>query len=177
VTKAFLDCFAICREHGLFLDREMVRFMRSIFFVDGLVSRLASSVDLADKLRNAVEMWHMNEAKRKVSSPGAALDLMTGAVLWARVGPGGLLRSLETLEKRGLGNLTVGSGFDPAARVQTQAMAVGAVWLVIVLAFALGSFFPNPAHSPFQAVLAAVVVLAWTAWLVHCLRRVLVHQI
>jgi hypothetical protein len=175
-TKAFLDLFTICREHGVFLDREMVRFIRSIFFVDGLVSRLASSVDLADKLRNAVEMWSMSEARRKVSSAGAALALMTDGVLWARTGPGGVLRSLEALEKRGHGILTASSGPDPAARGRVRTLAIAAVWVVMAPAVAFGNLSEEWKRAPIQAVLGALVVLAWTAWLAYSVRRPAVNQ-
>ncbi|HWC98829.1 MAG TPA: AarF/UbiB family protein, partial [Candidatus Sulfopaludibacter sp.] len=71
VTKAFLDLFAICRDNGVFLDREMVRFIRSIFYVDGLVSRLAAGSDLAGQLRQAVELWQTNEARQTLTSSAA----------------------------------------------------------------------------------------------------------
>jgi ubiquinone biosynthesis protein len=171
-TKAFLDLFGTCRQHGVFLDREMVRFIRSLFYVDGLVGRLASSVDLADKLRDAVEMWQTSEARRKVSSAGTVLVLLTDLVLWAQAGPGGLLRSLEEIGRTRHGPVTPGAGSDPAARWRARTVAIGAVWVILALAFTLGNQFPELRKAPFQAILAAGVMLALSAWVIRSLRRI-----
>jgi hypothetical protein len=148
----------------------MVRYFRSIFFVDGLVSRLTSGVDLARQLRSAVEMWDRNEARRKVSPAGNLVVQMTDAVLWARAGPAGARRSLEAAGNR-VRVSRPGSGLDPAAPTRVRAFAIGAVWIVLASALTAGNFFPDARRAPFQVALAAIVLLAWTTWLIRSLRR------
>jgi ubiquinone biosynthesis protein len=139
VTKAFLDLFAICRENGVYLDREMVRFIRSIFYVDGLVSRMAAGSDLAGQLRQAVELWQIQEAKRTVTSSSAVLTLLTDAVLWAQAGPSGLLRSLEALDQRKRGSQSGGPAESAGGRnVRLRAVTAALVWLLMALALVFG---------------------------------------
>lgn len=170
-TKTFVDLFAICRRYGVLLDREMVRFIRSVFYIDGLVSRLASSVDLADSMRDAVETWERREARRKASSAGTALVLTTEALLWARAGPSGVLRSLEALNSAAAGSPRRQRPSDPGARRRAQTMAITSTWFILTLALVSGALVPDARHHRFQAVSAGIIVLTWTAWMARSLRR------
>jgi hypothetical protein len=68
--------------------------------------------------------------------------------------------------------VTPGAGSDPAARWRARTVAIGAVWVILALAFTLGNQFPELRKAPFQAILAAGVMLALSAWVIRSLRRI-----
>jgi len=76
VTKTMMDLLQLARRHGVLVDREMIKYIRSTVLADGLVSRLAPGFDLAAVLRRVVEDYLATEAHQKIFSRGGALALL-----------------------------------------------------------------------------------------------------
>jgi len=171
-TRATVDLLAIGREYGVFVDGEMIRYIRSVFFVDGLLTRLAPRLNMAESLQQAVEAHEIHEARSKVSSAGTILSLLTEAILWTEAGPDGVLRSLEALERdRFRAPDSETSSGDPTEWARLRTLTAALVWVVTMLAFGVWGCFPPWRRSPYLTILAVTFVLTWTAILLGLLRR------
>jgi len=69
ITVAMRDFLMVCRGYGVLVDREMIKYIRSIVLVDGVVGRLAPGFDLAVVLRRIVEDYLFEESSNKILSP------------------------------------------------------------------------------------------------------------
>jgi ubiquinone biosynthesis protein len=175
VTAAMMDLLTICRDYGVLVDQEMIKYIRSTILVDGLVSLIAPGLDIADSLRTVVEEYLIAEARRKILSPAGGLSILTDLAIWMKMGPAAMLRSLDMVERRQLrvrsrgGN---GPGSSPAADLlRLRASTVRAIWTVSIVFLALGGGFPSWQTAPALATLAAIFVTAWTLWMLLLLRR------
>jgi ubiquinone biosynthesis protein len=172
VTAAMLDLLTVARNYGVLVDREMIKYIRATFLVDGLVARLSPGFDIAGVLRELVEEYLRDEASRKVLSRVGALTMLTDLAIWAKTGPGAMLRALDLFQRRQLRMRTsVTFDRDKDEGLRTRALAAGAVWAFSVLFIALGGGLPSWQASPFFATVTAVFVTSWTLWMLLLLRR------
>ncbi len=173
ITRTMMDLLSVCRSHGVLVDREMIKYIRSTILADGLVSRLAPRVDLAQTLRRVVEDYLADEARRKIFSRGSALSLVTDLTLWVDSGPRAILHALHLFER---GQLRIRTDVhasrvagDGALRVRT--VGAGLVWGLTILVLGLGQDFPSWQQSPFFSVVAGAFVALWSLWLASLLYR------
>lgn len=174
VTKAMMDLLTVCRDYGILVDREMIKYIRSTVLADGLVNRLAREVDLAKLLRDVTEQFLAREARQKVLSSGGALALLTDLALWLEAGPAPLLNALSQFERR---QLRIRADFkahpDKNSGLRVRALTVAGVWALAVLFLGMGGL-PAPGQTPTLTALAGTFLGLWTLWLfalVHKLTR------
>jgi ubiquinone biosynthesis protein len=171
LTVAMIDLLTLCRYYGVLVDREMIKYIRSLFLVDGLVSRIAPGLDLAPQIRKLCEDFIAREARSKILSQGAGLTFLADLTGWLLAGPARMLYALELMERRQL-RLQTRSGRLPSQleSLRIRTLCVTAVWaLVAVVAIlgrgglSLGITVPEYFVFAFWG--------AWTVWMVELLRR------
>jgi predicted unusual protein kinase regulating ubiquinone biosynthesis (AarF/ABC1/UbiB family) len=174
VTTAMMDLLTICRDYGVLVDQEMIKYIRSTILVDGLVSLIAPGLDIADSLRTVVEEYLIAEARRKILSRAGGLSILTDLAIWMKMGPAAMLRSLDMVERRQLrlrSRSSPGSGNSSARDGQRrQASAARAVWAILIAFLALGGGLPSATTAPMLATFAIVLVTSWTLWMLWLLR-------
>jgi ubiquinone biosynthesis protein len=177
VTAAMMDLLTICRDYGVLVDREMIKYIRSTIMVDGLVTRLSPGFDIAGVLRTVIEEYLVEEATRKILSKAGSLSMLTDAAIWMKTGPAALLRALDLLEQRkvriktsNLGTQS-SSGSGTAAGAVRKAFAAGAVWAFSIAFLALSGGLPSWRVAPFFAAITIAFVASWTLWTLLLLRR------
>jgi ubiquinone biosynthesis protein len=172
VTTAMMDLLAVCRNYGVLVDREMIKYIRSTVLVDGVVSRLAPGLDLAHALRKEVEDYLFEQSRRKVFSSGGTLSLLADLAIWMKTGPSSMVRALDLLERRQISLKTTNgrdrSGDEP---LRVRALAGAAVWIFMVVFLALGGGAATIRNSPFWGTVTGVFVTSWSIWLVFLLSR------
>jgi predicted unusual protein kinase regulating ubiquinone biosynthesis (AarF/ABC1/UbiB family) len=175
VTTAMMDLLTICRDYGVLVDQEMIKYIRSTILVDGLVSLIAPSLDIADSLRTVVEEYLIAEARRKILSRAGGLSILTDLAIWMKMGPAAMLRSLDMVERRQLRLRSRGSP-EPGKAVTRDALrlkasAARAVWAILIAFLAVGGGLPSWKTAPLLAIFATVFVTSWTLWMLWLLRR------
>ncbi|HEY3132548.1 MAG TPA: AarF/UbiB family protein [Acidobacteriota bacterium] len=173
LTLAMIDLLLMCRFYGLSPQREMIKYIRSLFLTDGLVSRLAPGLDLGPQLVRLCEDYITRETRSKVFSLGAALTLLADLSGWLHAGPGALLRTLDRLERRQLrmrASLTERRDSETPSRIRV--LTAGVVWFSVLISATLNweSFYRN--ISPIPGYVTIIFLGSWTAWLIYLLRRV-----
>src|ERR1700753_1335211 len=100
VTTTMMDLLMICRNYGVLVGREMIKYIRSTVLVDGVVSRLAPGLDLAPVLRKVGEEYLFEQSRRKIFSEGGAISMLADLAVWMKTGPPSIVRALELFERR-----------------------------------------------------------------------------
>ncbi len=165
LTILMIDLLSMCRNFGVLPRREMIKYIRSLFLADGLVSRLAPGLDYGPHLQQLCEEYVMEEAQRRALSNRAVLPLMADLAGWMHTGPGSLLRALDLLERRELPVRVNVTGTAAGEAVGRQAFWVGMAWLVSLLVVLL-RLEAIVAHPTDVASLTPLGMFGlWTAWL------------
>ena len=172
LTSAMFDLLALCRAYGLLVDREMIKYIRSLILADGLVSRLAPGLDLAPQIRSVCEDFYGQQARGRLFSRGAALAFLADLSGWLLAGPSQLLRTMERFERRQVRLRTRSEpSSDRAEGLRTRAIAGAAVWLAVaIVLFTSGQTIPAGISSPAGALLVGFWG-GWTLWMLRLLRR------
>ncbi len=171
LTVAMIDLLTLTRYYGVLVDREIIKYIRSLFLADGLVSRLAPGLDLAPRIRKVCEDFLAREAERNLFSGGAALTALADLAGWITAGPGRMIQAIELIERRQL-RLQTRSGKEENRHegLRARALAVAAVWLVLGVVSLAGK---NSVLS--EASLSGYLLLsfwaAWTVWLAGLVRQ------
>jgi len=172
LTVAMIDLLALSRYYGVQVDREMIKYIRSLFLADGLVSRLAPGLDLAPQIRRVCEEFIARDAQGRMFSSGAALTLLADLSGWMLAGPGRMLHALDLMERRQLRLQTRRERIPSrTGGLRTRALFAVGVWLALA-AFSLASDRGIFTGASFSGYLVLVFWGLWTAWLVSLLRRV-----
>jgi len=172
LTVAMIDLLALCRYYGLLVDREMIKYIRSLFLVDGLVSLLAPGLDLSPQIRKLCDDFLAREAQSKIISRGAGISFLADLSGWLLAGPGQMLRALELIERRqARSRALVGGGSEQREALRVRALAVGAVWLSLAIAAIAGHPAFSVADISFSGYLFLAFLGGWTVWLANLLRR------
>jgi len=172
ITIAMMDLLSVCRNYGVLVDREMIKYIRSTVLVDGVVSRLAPGLDLAHALRDVVEEYLFERSRKKIFSSGGAISVLTDMAMWMKAGPSSMVRSLELFERRQMSmKVRANPEQDPLRPVRVKALAGGAVWAFTVLYIAFAGPAAVTNNSRFWLVLMVVFVTSWTLWLLLLFRR------
>jgi ubiquinone biosynthesis protein len=172
LTTAMFDLLTMCRSYGLLVDREMIKYIRSLILADGLVSRLAPGMDLAPQIRDVCEAFYAQQARSRIFSRGAALALLADLSGWLLAGPGRMLHILERFERRQVLLRTRSRpSTDRSEGVRNRATAGAVVWLLLGIALLAGgrqdaSSFLSPA-----GILLAGFWGGWSLWMLRLLRR------
>jgi ubiquinone biosynthesis protein len=171
LTVAMVDLLALSRRYGVLVDREMIKYIRSLFLVDGLISRLAPGLDVAPQIREVCEEFLTREAQGKTFSQGAALTLLAEMSGWLLAGPGRMLNALELMERRQVRLQTrLHEGSDRHEGLRMRAVLVAAVWLATALVAMAGAGNFQSLVSPSGYALMGIWGI-WTIWLADLLRR------
>ena len=172
LTVAMVDLLALCRNHGLLVDREMIKYIRSLFLVDGLVALLAPGLDLTPQIREVCEDFLARDAQSKILSWGAALGFLVDLSGWLSADPGQMLRAMELIErKQARSQPPMDGGSDPAEGLRIRVLAAGAVWLTLAIAVFGASRTISLGALPFSGYLLIGFWGGWTIWLANLLRR------
>lgn len=173
VTLTMMDLLTAARNYGALVDGEMVKYIRSTVLVDGVVARLAPSLDLARALRAVVEEYLFEQSRRKVFSSGGAISLLTDVAIWMKTGPSSMVRAVEMLERRemDLRSYRTREVNPEDHRLKTRVLAGVTVWAAAVVYLFAGGAATLPAPSSFWAMLIRVFLILWTAWILWMLRR------
>lgn len=175
VTAAMMDLLTVCRDYGVLIDREMIKYVRSTVIVDGLVSLLSPGFDIAGALRDLVEEYLVEEASRKIFSRAGALSILTDVAIWMKTGPTAMLRSLDLFERREIrlraSTTSAATSVRNATPVRRRALAAGTVWAFSILFLLFSGGPPAWKTAPYFAAVAAVFVTSWTLWVLLLLRR------
>ncbi|MCU1329841.1 MAG: hypothetical protein JWN34_5211 [Bryobacterales bacterium] len=172
VTKAMMDLLEVCRTHGVLVDREMIKYIRSTVLVDGLVTHLAPGFDIAGALRRAVENYMIEESQRKVLSPGGMLSFLTDVTVWMQSGPTSMVRALDQFERR---QIVFRASVSQPPRKQDAAVlrlyATAATLVITILFLTLTNGWPDFARLTFSAYISVAFVTSWSLWLLTSLWR------
>jgi ubiquinone biosynthesis protein len=172
VTITMMDLLTAARNYGALVDGEMVKYIRSTVLVDGVVSRLAPALDLAQALRNVVEEYLFEQARKKVLSSAGLIAMLTDMAIWMKTGPSSMVRAVELFERRQT-NLKTFSRPEPNEDrpLRVRICAGAAVWALTVVYLSLGGASVTLRDSPFWTIIVRVFVTSWTVWLLLLLRR------
>jgi ubiquinone biosynthesis protein len=173
LTTAMFDLLALCRSYGLLVDREMIKYIRSLILADGLVSRLAPGMDLAPQIREVCEEFYTQQARNRIFSRGAALSLLADLSGWLLAGPGRMLHTMERFERR---QLLLRTRSRPAADRSEGLRNRATVGAIVWLALAAALLAPGEQRGLQAFVSPAGILLAgfwggWTIWMLRLLRR------
>ena len=169
LTTAMLDLLTLCRSHGLLVDREMIKYIRSLILVDGLVTRLAPGLDLAPHIRRVCEDFLAREARVKMASPSAVLTYLADLSGWLLAGPGRMLQAIDLLERRQVRVQTRSERETSASEgMRIRALWLAGVWVVLAVVVLEGreNLSVNAATFAIMGLWAF-----WTVWLLGLLRR------
>ena len=169
LTTAMLDLLTLCRSHGLLVDREMIKYIRSLILVDGLVTRLAPGLDLAPHIRRVCEDFLAREARVKMASPSAVLTFLADLSGWLLAGPGRMLQAIDLLERRQV-RVQTRSVREPSA---AEGMRIRALWLAsiwVVLAVVVLECRENLSVNAATFAITGLWAF-WTVWLLGLLRK------
>jgi predicted unusual protein kinase regulating ubiquinone biosynthesis (AarF/ABC1/UbiB family) len=177
VTVTFLDLLMAARAHGALVDGEMVKYIRSTVLANGVVSRLAPELDMAQTLRDVVEDYLINETRRQVLSAGGAISMLADIAVWMKTGPVSMVRALERFERRQV-NLKIFSKTEPETDrpLRAQVFSGTAIWALTVVYFSLGGAASSMHQSLFWAILVKAFLISWTFWLLVLLRRLVLAE-
>ena len=100
VTITMMDLLTAARNYGALVDGEMVKYIRSTVLVDGVVSRLAPGLDLAQRCASVVEEYLFEQSRKKVLSSGGLISMLTDMAVWMKTGPSSMVRAVELFERR-----------------------------------------------------------------------------
>jgi ubiquinone biosynthesis protein len=171
LTVAMIDLLSLCRNYGVLVDREIIKYIRSLFLVDGLVSRIAPGLDLAPQIRKVCEDFMAREAQRKMLSRAALLTMLADLSGWLMAGPARMLHALEILERRQVRIQTRSARRREGQQgLRSRTVFVMGVWLGLgLLTFvAWQKLFTE---RSFLGYVVASFWGVWTVWLVDLLRR------
>jgi ubiquinone biosynthesis protein len=172
ITVAMMDLLTVCRYYGVLVDREMIKYIRSTVLVDGVVSRLAPGLDMAQSLRDVTEEYLYEQSRKKILSAGGAISLLTDLAIWIKTGPASMVRALELIERR---QMTVKTGSlpdqDEQQPLRARAFAGIAVWALVMVFLTLGGSPVAKSNSTFWEIILGIFVTSWTIWLLLLLRR------
>jgi len=172
LTTAMFDLLALCRSYGLLVDREMIKYIRSLILADGLVSRLAPRLDLAPQIRRVCEDFYAQEAQGRIFSRGAALAFLADLSGWLLAGPGPMLHTMERLERRQLRLRTRSARkSEPRDVLRTRAIALAAVWLSVAIVLLAGGRDMSAGMTTTAGTLLIGFWGGWTLWILRMLRR------
>jgi ubiquinone biosynthesis protein len=171
LTVAMIDLLNLCRYYGVLVDREIIKYIRSLFLADGLVSRLAPGLDLAPRIRKVCEDFLAREAERNLLSGGAALTVLADLAGWLMEGPGRMIHAIELMERRQVRLQTRSAKAESKHEgLRVRALFVTATWLVLGVVSLAGKN-----SILFEASLSGYLLLsfwaAWTVWLAGLLRQ------
>jgi ubiquinone biosynthesis protein len=177
VTVTFLDLLMAARAHGALVDGEMVKYIRSTVVANGVVSRLAPQLDMAQTLRGVVEEYLIEETRRQVLSTGGVISMLADIAVWMKTGPLSMVRALERFERRQV-NLKMFSKTvrDTDRPLRVRVFSGTAVWALTVLYLALGGAAASMYQSFFWTILVKAFVILWTFWLLMMLRRLMLAE-
>ncbi|MEJ2078682.1 MAG: AarF/UbiB family protein [Acidobacteriota bacterium] len=171
LTILMIDLLTMCRSFGVLPRREMIKYIRSLFLADGLVSRLAPGLDYGPHLRELCEEYVMEEAERKMFSPRAGLPVLADAIGWLQTGPGGVLRALDLLERGELPLRVKLAGSESGGTATRGIFWVVVGWLAVIVT--LLAHWDTISRAPWSAPGMLVWGLAGllTGWLLAILWR------
>jgi ubiquinone biosynthesis protein len=167
ITVAMMDMLNIAREFDALVDREMIKYVRSTILVDGLLARMAPNFDIARSLREVVGDYVLEQSRQRIFSRGAILSYLTDLVVWVKVGPAAMVRSLDLLE-RPRTHLQTRITFPQGKhdKLKNRVLAGFAVWAGSVVFLALTGGLQLYRASPFLAAIAVLFMSSWTCWMV-----------
>ena len=172
VTAAMMDLLTVCRDYGVLIDREMVKYIRSTVMVDGLVSLLSPGLDIAGRLRELVNDYLVEHSSQRAFSRASAVSIMTDLAIWLKRGPTSMLRSLDLFERREIRLRASGlSKENKEDSVRQRAIVATAVWMFSILFLVAMRGRPSWRTAPYFAAITAVFVTSWTCWMLLLLRR------
>ena len=172
LTIAMLDLLTLCRTYGLLVDREMIKYIRSLMLADGLVSRLAPGLDLAPQIRRVCEDYLSHEAQSKIFSRGAVLAFLADLSGWLLAGPGRMLHAMELMERRQVRLQTRSApAADRLGGLRTRAAVLAAIWLSVAIVLLTDWRGVAPGTVSSAGLLLIGFWGGWTLWLLKLLRR------
>ncbi|HWP85292.1 MAG TPA: AarF/UbiB family protein, partial [Terriglobia bacterium] len=171
LTVAMVDLLSLCRNYGLLVDREMIKYIRSLFLADGLISLLSPGLDLTPQIRKVCEDYLAREARNKILSRHAVMRFLADLSGWLSANPAQMLRAMHLIERDQARSRPPSGGAEPDESLRVRAAAVGAVWLALVLAGFAGRESVSLATNPFGSYFFVAFTAGWTLWLAALLRR------
>jgi ubiquinone biosynthesis protein len=173
LTVAMVDLLALCRSHGLLVDREMIKYIRSLFLVDGLISLLAPGLDLTPQIRKVCEDYLAEEAGKKILSRHAAMRFLADLCGWLSANPAQLLRAMDLFERDQARSLpSRGDRSQQGEGPRTRALVAIVVWLSLAMAvFGERETIFSAEGYRWGNLLLAGFWAGWTVWLTVLLRR------
>jgi len=173
LTVAMVDLLSLCRNYGLLVDREMIKYIRSLFLVDGLIALLAPGLDLTPQIRRVCEGYLAGEARKKILSRHAAMRFLADLSGWLSANPAQLLRAMDLIERDQARSLPPGG--DESERgegLRMRAIMAIVVWLSLAIAiFGEREAILSPEANRWGNFLFAGFWAGWTVWLTMLLRR------
>jgi ubiquinone biosynthesis protein len=171
LTILMIDLLTLCRSFGVLPKREMIKYIRSLFLADGLVSRLAPGLDYGPHLEELCEEYVITEAQRKFMSTRAALPLLADIAGWLQSGPGGLLKSLDLLERRQLPIRVNLADSTPRGGSKHQTFWVTLGWLAVLAGLMLNWDPVRSDPTALPSLLVFSFLALFTVWILMILWR------
>ena len=172
LTVAMVDLLTLCRHYGFHPSREMIKYIRSLFLADGLVSRLAPGLDTSPELSAICEDYLTREAQQKMFSTDAALTALADLSGWLQAGPSSLLRVLNLFERNELPLRTrITESDTPQETPRFRAFIAIVVWLFLFTALLSAWPYASERTPGLPLYLTLSFFCGWTVWMLHLLRR------
>ncbi|MBI2821139.1 MAG: AarF/ABC1/UbiB kinase family protein [Acidobacteria bacterium] len=172
LTLAMIDLLTMCRSYGILPNREMIKYIRSLFLTDGLVTRLSPGLDLGPQLIRLCEDYIAGETRDRVLSRESALTFLADLSGWLQSGPGAMLRALDVMERGQFRIRThLSGGHDRHGGLRRRAMLSAAVWFALVASAASNWRRLFEENLSLPGYLTIGLLLVCTVWTVQLLRR------
>ena len=94
-TRVMRDMLALSRRTGVWPTPDVTRYIRSVITADGLISRFAPNLDVAQDLEKVCERYIRRESWKQWLSVENAADWTTAALGFMRDGPAALTAMLR----------------------------------------------------------------------------------
>jgi len=169
ITLLMIDLLTLCRNYGVLPRRELIKYIRSLFLADGLVSRLAPGLDYGPHLRELCEEYIMEAAQERLTSNRQFLPLLADLAGWFQTGPGGMLRAFDLMDRRELPIRVNLADPVPSDRIGHRAFWAAVGWLFSGGTLALHWEAVRTAPSDPSSIVAVAFFSVFTAWLLQIL--------
>jgi hypothetical protein len=163
ITSIMLDLLVLSREHGIWPQRDVVKYIRSAIALDGLVKTFAPGLDIGLQLEQACERHVKWASLQELISPEAAIGCFGS---YAHLVRDGLLRALAVLRKVAVSPQQITAPFQSRPKKHPFVTLLQVGWAV-----SCGSLIWKPAQAETIHIAVILVLLLAGIWLVASRRE------
>jgi len=160
ITSIMLDLLLLSRSHGIWPQRDVIKYIRSAIALDGLMKTLSPGLDIGWHLEQACETHIKRDTLRSLVSLESLAGWFGGSAGLAR---DGFLRAFTALKRSATGTMPTAAPLAGGAKLQPRKirgwlLPIG--WTVLCVA----AICRPHELTPVQLAIPALIVLAGVAW-------------